>query len=162
MGFLVWGDVRFYSWCEILFRNAGFYSWKLSISTQIITKHNEKMYSIVIHCTTAAATIKYVSRGILALKYCDILLFGWLWDYRVFEMWDFIQNHAYTRSDQHNFWFVRFKYIISYHHSVFGIKLKYFIVMKNGSCEHQRRFGEKNMEFRENVRALGTLVLRAV
>ena len=59
----------------------------------------------------------------------------------------------------HNFWFVRFKYIISYHDSVFGIKLKYFIVMKNGSCEHQRRFGGKNMEFRKNVRTLGTLVL---
>ena len=31
--------------------------------------------------------------------------------------------------------------------------------MKNGSCEHQHRFGEKNMEFCENVRALSTLVL---
>ena len=31
--------------------------------------------------------------------------------------------------------------------------------MKNGSCEHQHRFGEKNMEFCENVRVLSTLVL---
>ena len=63
VGFLVSGDVRFYSWCEILFRNAGFYSWKPSISTQIIIKHNEKC--TVRHCTTATATIKFVSRGIL-------------------------------------------------------------------------------------------------
>ena len=131
-------DVRFYSEMRD-------FSRENPQSRLIITNHNEKC--ILIHCTTAAATIKYVSRGILALKYCDILLFGWLWDYRVFEMWDFIQNHAYTRSDQHNFWFVRFKYIISYHDSVFGIKLKYFIVMKNGSCEHQRRFGEKTWNF---------------
>ena len=73
VAFLVCGDVRFYSWCEILFRNAGFYSWKPSISTQIITEHNEKC--IVSYCTTAAATIKYVSRGILALKYCRYTAF---------------------------------------------------------------------------------------
>ena len=39
----------------------------------IITNHNEKC--ILIHCTTAAATIKYVSRGILALKYCRYIDF---------------------------------------------------------------------------------------
>ena len=65
-------DVRFYSWCEILLRNTGFYSWKPSTSTQIITEHNEKC--IVSYCTTAA-TIKYVSRGILALKYCRYIAF---------------------------------------------------------------------------------------
>ena len=77
-------DVRFYSEMRDFSRENP-QSWL------IITKHNEKC--ILIHCTTAAATIKYVSRGILALKYCDILLFGWLWDFCVFEMWDFILNH---------------------------------------------------------------------
>ena len=101
---------------------------------------------ILIHCTTAAATIKYISRGILALKYCRYIAFwmimglSCIWNVRFYS-----KSCIYTRSDQHNFWFVIFKYINSYHHSVFGIKLKYFMVMKNGSCEHKRRFGEKNM-----------------
>ena len=60
-------DVRFYSEMQ------DFIHENPRSLTQIITEHNEKC--IVSYCTTAAATIKYVSRGILALKYCRYIAF---------------------------------------------------------------------------------------
>ena len=59
MGFLVCGDVRFYSWCEILFRNAGFYSWKPSISDSNNHGTQWKMYSELLYNSSSNNQIRF-------------------------------------------------------------------------------------------------------